>query len=143
MKKKQFSYCTMLVISLLFYTGCTSYSVFNQRSYEMATALKVDALELLNYASEPFSEHQDEIKLLKRNVEKAYQYAKGLPDNPETVKQWDILKNPNGFLLFGALNKWEAEGTLSPGFISSIQPQIEEAFDSIIELESGKRKPEN
>ncbi len=130
-----------LIISLIF-LSCSMISPFNQRAYEQATELKVEALSLMDKAVRPFSEYRSEVSLFRLNVEKAYEYAKGLPKNSFTAKQWEILKDPNRKLLGGFLKRWEEKSKLSEVFIQEAKTQVAEGFDTIIELESGKRKPE-
>lgn len=134
-------FATSLMI-LLVISACSMISPFNQRAYEQATELKVDALSLMDKAVRPFSEYRSEVDLFRLNIEKAYEYAKGLPKNNFTAKQWEILKDPNRRLLGGFLKRWEEKSKLSEVFIQEAKTQVTEGFDTIIELESGKRKPE-
>jgi hypothetical protein len=39
------------------------------------------------------------------------------------------------------IRRWEKEGKLSEGFVEEARNIISDGFDTIIELESGKRKP--
>ncbi len=136
---KCFAVC--IIISLIF-LSCSTISHFNQRAYEQATELKVEALALMDKAVRPFAEHRPEAEILRLNIEKAYEYAKGLPKNEITARQWEILKDPNRKLLGGFLKRWEEKSKLSEVFIREAKTQVAEGFDTIIELESGKRKPE-
>ena len=48
------------------------------------------------------------------------------------------MNDPDGFMLGGFLARWEAEDSLSHAFIVEAGSLIEEGFDAIIGLESGK-----
>lgn len=69
-------------------------------------------------------------------VKKAYEYAKDLPKNTLSTKQWEILKDPEG-LLGDFLERWKRDNTLTPVIISNSDDHVGKAFDMIIELESG------
>ncbi|MEI7234035.1 hypothetical protein WCT82_08925 [Pectobacterium carotovorum] len=106
--------------------------------------IKVDALALIDKATtEKFEENQSEVLLLKEQVEKAYEYAKGLPKNEIVTKQWEIIKNPSRNSLGGFLAYWERNKTLSKVFVTDMKGIISDGFDQVIELESGKVKPSN
>ena len=129
---------------LLLVVSCaSSISPFNQKAYEYATSLKVEALALMDQATEPFQDHQAEVQAFVTRVEKAYEYAKGLPKNEISTKQWQILKDPNRHLLGGFLKRWGEESTLSRAFVQEAQGLVADAFDTIIGLESGKIKPKS
>lgn len=136
---KYFAVC--VIISLIF-LSCSTISPFNQRAYEQATELKVEALALMDKAVLPFADYRSEAEAFRLNIEKAYEYAKGLPKNEITARQWEILKDPNHKLLGGFLKRWEEKSKLSEVFIREAKIQVTESFDTIIELESGKRSPE-
>ena len=74
-------------------------------------------------------------------VEKAYEYAKGLPKNEISTRQWQVLKDPERHLLGGFIKRWKVDDTLGEGYIQEKKKQVSEAFDYIIGLESGKIKP--
>jgi len=95
----------------------------------------------MDKATEPFSTHKQEVETLKLNVEKAYEYAKGRPKNEETTKQWAIIKDPSRNSLGGFLKRWENSQTLKKDFIEEAKGLVSDGFDTVIELESGKRKP--
>ena len=58
--------------------------------------------------------------------------------NEITVKMWDKLLDPQGALLGGFLLEWKEDGPLLPKYVRHKKEQIGEAFDTIIQLESGK-----
>ncbi len=92
-------------------------------------------------ATEPYAEHEQEAQALQLEVEKAYEFARGRPNNEISTKQWEILMDPGRNLLGGFLKRWKEESTLSAAFIVRAKDLVGDAFDTIIGLESGKIKP--
>lgn len=142
--RNQFS-VAILVILL---ASCTTIEPFNQKAYEQTTSLKVDALTTMDKATHPFSSERQSIESLKLNIEKAYEYAKGRPKNAEVVKQWIIIRDPSRNSLGGFIKRWKEQEInngkgLSPIFIQEAKGIVSDGFDEIIELESGKIKPNN
>lgn len=124
--------------------GCSpSISQFNARAYEQATALKVESLTLMEKATEPYAEHTSAVDALQQELEKAYEFARGRPNNEISAQQWKILIDPERDLLGGFFRNWKENSSLSDAFVREKQRQIGQAFDTIIELESGKRKPDD
>lgn len=127
---------------LLMLSNCGNMqAVFSERAYQQAVSLKVESLELMDQATGNYSNHQQQVEQLKTELQKAYQYAQGRPNNETTTRQWEILIDPERNLLGGFLARWEQEGTMSQVFIDENKKIIADAFDTIIELESGKMKP--
>ncbi|GLS03494.1 hypothetical protein GCM10007860_06380 [Chitiniphilus shinanonensis] len=135
--------CSRLVlcwaVSLL--VGCSSITPFSQKAYEQATSLKVEALAIMDKATEPYDSQRQAVDALKLNVEKAYEYSKGLPKNEITTKQWTIIKDPSRNSLGGFLKRWEEKKTLDGQFILQAKGLVSDGFDMVIGLESGKIKP--
>ena len=125
----------------LFLVGCAPVSEFNQLAYQQSVNLKTDALNLISKSNENYIDHQAEIDSLKLNVENAYQYSKTIPNNKETISQWEIIRDPNRSSLFGLLERWKSKTTLSDTFISQVKILIASDFNTIIEFENNKRKP--
>ncbi len=129
----------LLVVTFALATGaCSTISHYDQVAYEHAVNAKVDALALMNKATGSYEEHQKEIGSLITELDKAYEYDRGRPLNAITVSQWSILRDPDQNLLGGFLTTWKAKGALNPTFVAEKKTQIAEAFDQIIQLESGK-----
>lgn len=131
----------LLIISLITILGCASISQFDQYAYVQTTSLKVDALQVMDLAVDEFNDHADEVKMLKANLQKIYEYEKNRPKNEITLKMWDKLLDANGHLIGGFLKKWEEDSTLSEFFINEAKKTIGPAFDQIAQLESKKIKP--
>jgi hypothetical protein len=129
-----------LIASLLL-TSCSSVSVFSPEAYKQAVDLKVESLNLMSLATISYSDYEEDINYLKTELNKAYEFAKGRPDNEITTKQWEILIDENRNLLGGFLKRWEDEDTLSEMFVTEAKQLVSDAFDTIIGLESGKINP--
>ena len=127
----------------LFLVGCAPVSEFNQLAYQQSVTLKTDALNLISKSNENYIDHQAQIDSLKLNVENAYQYSKTIPNNKETISQWEIIRDPNRSSLFGLLERWKSKTTLSDTFISEVKLLIASDFNTIIDFENNKRKPLN
>jgi hypothetical protein len=131
---------SMLLASLLL-PGCKPLiAVYDQYAYTQVTSVKVDALNLIDKATDNFSEHAAEVEAVNVKIEKAYEYEKHRPKNGITVKMWEILKSADKNLYGGVIKRWKAESKLGRGFITEIKAQISEGFDLIAELESQKIK---
>jgi hypothetical protein len=129
----------VLVVSIL--AACSNLiAVYSQTAYEQATSIKAESLVLMSKATEPYSQHAQQVAALMLNVDKAYEYAKGRPRNEISTEQWAKMKDPNSNLLGGFLKRWQERGQLNPVFVKEAEAQIAKAFDQIIELESGKNK---
>ena len=121
--------------------SCSSISVFSPEAYKQAVDLKVESLNLMSSATMPFADYKEEVLYLTTELDKAFEFSKGRPDNEISTEQWEILIDQEGNLLGGFLKRWETEGTLSEMFISEMQLLVSDAFDAIIGLESGKIDP--
>lgn len=128
------------ISAALFLAGCTLIARYDQAAYEHATSAKVDTLALMSKATGSYADHEKEVEELVRQLDKAYEYDRGRQLNKLTVAQWDILRDPERNLVGGFLKMWKAKGSLSATFISEKKKQIADAFDQIIQLESGKPK---
>lgn len=133
-----FSFAFVLVLLSLY--ACSHISPYSQFAYQQATSLKVEALALMDKATEPYENHKKQVEELQTKIEKAYEYVKGQPKNELSARQWEILKDPERNLLGGFLKRWKKESTLSNVFIKEAKGLVADAFDTISGLESGKIK---
>lgn len=129
-----------LTLSLIIWS-CASISVFSPEAYKQAVELKVESLELMSFATMPYADYEEEVINLNTELDKAFEFSKGRPDNEISTEQWRILIDEEGNLLGGFLKRWETEGSLSEMFVSEMQILVSDAFDTIIGLESGKIDP--
>ncbi len=114
---------------------------FDPQAYNQAVSLKVDALLLMEDATEPYPQHEAEAKAMAVRLDKAFEYAQGKAKNTLSARQWQILKDPQHHLLGGFMVRWKKESTLGRTYIDDKKEQVGQAFDQIIGLESGKLKP--
>lgn len=132
---------SFLLSGILILNSCSFVPDLSEKAYSKAVRLKVQTLDLMDKATEGYSKHADEVDSLKKELSFAYEYAKGRPDNELITEKWDIMINPERNLIGGFLKIWKEDLILSPIFVSEAQVVIGKAFDTIIELESGKIKP--
>jgi hypothetical protein len=140
-KRNPFTAFRAILLGSLLLTACSSVSVFSPEAYKQAVDLKIESLNLMSAATEPYSDYEEEVAYLKTELEKAYEFAKGRPNNEISTKQWEILIDENRNLLGGFLKRWQDEDTLSEMFVTESQKLVSDAFDTIIGLESGKINP--
>jgi hypothetical protein len=128
---------------LLFILNCAPrIALYNETAYQNAVNLKVESLSLMENAIDSIGSHTIEISDLEMKINKAYQYVMWLPRNELTVKQWEILMKPDGGLLGEFLKRWKEETVLNRGYIDESKIQVDQAYNEIIKLETGKVKPQ-
>lgn len=131
-----------LLLPICLFLGCSpTISTFDQTAYAQVTSLKVDALDLMDKATENYTSHESEVKALQLNIDKAIEYDKHRPHNEITTQMWTLLNNPDGHLFGGFLVKWKKDGKCNAAYIVDKKKQISNSFDQIAELESKKIKP--
>jgi hypothetical protein len=140
-KRNQIIALHLFIISTILLTACSSISVYSPEAYKQAVDLKIESLNLMSSATMPFSDYEEDVAFLKTELSKAYEFAKGRPNNEISTKQWEILIDVNRNLLGGFLKRWENDETLSEMFVTEAQKLVSDAFDTIIGLESGKISP--
>jgi hypothetical protein len=133
----------VLIPLLVFANGCAVAPEYNAVAYKNATDLKVEALDLMSEGTNRYYTKVTEVKDLKENLEKAYEYANGLPNNQITSAMWLLIKSPDQPLLGGYLEFWRARGILSSEFVDEQKIQVAEAFDYLICLEANKKSISN
>jgi hypothetical protein len=139
-KGNQIANCTIISI-LLFTAGCKpTISLYDQYAYTQATSIKVDALNVMDLATDPYPSHLKEISDLNTEIQKMYEYDKNRPNNEKTTQQWSILIDSTGKLLGGFLTKWKAETKESAVYVREKKKEISLGFDQIIQLEIAKNK---
>lgn len=127
-----------LAVAVIF-TSCATISPFDQYAYTQTTSIKVDALNVMDAATESYSSHNAEIAVVKTEMQKMVEYEKHRPKNGITARMWDLMVNEKG--LFGDfLNLWKDQDKMSKAFINEAKIKIGENFDRIAELESKKIK---
>jgi hypothetical protein len=134
---KQITILTLLFISL-FLLGCVSTPPFDQAEYEKAINLKIDALSILENASRDFQLYQNEVSVIRKNMQFMFEYAKNKPNNEECITLWEKMNDPEGLFLGNILYEWKRRGKLNEAYAAGLSKIISDRFDDIIEL-LGKR----
>jgi hypothetical protein len=122
--------------------ACALITHYDPTSYQRATDLKAESLLLIEKAVDAPAARAAEIDALRLKLRQAYEYerGKGSP-NVITVKQWEILNDPDGALLGGFLKKWQTENKgQAQAFLDGVSKNVGAAFDQIIRLENSKVK---
>jgi hypothetical protein len=129
-----------LALALLLCACTPLISPYDHTAYQNATSLKAETLALADKAVEPFGKHEARVDTLLLQVEKAYEYSKGLPGNSVASTQWEIIKDPGGNLLGGLVATWKEQGRVSKTYASEKKGQLARAFDYVICLEMNKKQ---
>lgn len=130
-----------IVFVTLLATACSTVSVYSPEAYKQAVDLKIESLNLMSFATASYQDYQEEVDFLKTELKKAFEFAKGRPNNEISTQQWEILIDEDRNLLGGFLKRWKDENILSQMFVDEMQMIVSDAFDTIIGLESGKINP--
>jgi hypothetical protein len=129
----------LLVLAVAAALGaCSTIAHYNPIAYQNATSLKVECLAVVDKSTEPYADHKSEAEKLQSELDKAYEFAKGMPKNEVVTKMWAVIRDPAGHLAGGVLAKWKAEGKLSDVFAKEAGGQIAQGFDQLIALEGAK-----
>ncbi len=134
---------TLVLVSVLaLFTSCNAIktAIFDQYSYQQAISLKIESNELLENATQPFANHEEDASELLKEVAKMVEYEKNKENNNITYRMWELMGDEDKNLLAGLINRWETQGQLSEVFVQQATPQVQEAFDLIIKYESKKDK---
>ena len=129
-----------IVVAFIGLAACSTIGPFSQVAYQQATAIKAEAMTIMSNAADDYGVHATEVKALRLDVEKAYEYARGRPKNEVSTKQWEIIRDPNGHSLGGFLKRWEGQKTLNQAFVDEAKKVVADDLDQVIGLESGKDK---
>ena len=147
--KKRLLYSGIFTILLL--SACITAPVFNEAAYSELCELKVLSKSLLDTMLEESvkskADESDiavpdgkdgEIRALRMRIAVANEYARNRPDNDMQIKQFKLLMNEDGDLLYSLLAKWESDEYFSPFYVEKTIENIMELFDLMLALESGK-----
>ncbi len=137
--KSRFPHRLALYVCLLL-PACATISKFDQYSYTQATSLKVDALNVMNLATQPYNQYQLQVLTVQSDIDKIYEYEKNRPKNEISEKMWSVIKDTSGHLFGGFVKRWQQQGKLDSVFIQEARGLVGASFDQISQLESGKIK---
>jgi len=128
------------VVVLLGSCSALKTAPYDQYSFQKAVELKVEASNLMDKATTPFSEHEEEVEDLMLELEKMVVYEQNKPNNGISYEMWKLMANKDKNLLTGLLQRWEEQGQLGQVFLSEAKSQVIEAIDMIILYEGKKDK---
>ncbi|WP_309608545.1 hypothetical protein [Flavobacterium sp.] len=131
-----------ILISSLIIFSCQSVktALFDQYSYQQTTAIKVEASNVMDKATTPFSNNKEAVEKLLLDVDKLVEYEKNKPNNEITFAMWKILSDKEKNLLAGFFKRWEEKGSFSPVFLQEAKKQVTDALDLLIQYEVKKDK---
>lgn len=138
----KFRILTLLLIQIMILSCTPVIGPFSPTSYQNATTLKAETLALMDKATEPYDAHVKDADRLFVELNKAYEYDKGLMANNITTKQWEILIKKDGDLIGSFFSIWAKNkpNGLSPVFISEFRQLVSDSFDELICLEANKKE---
>ncbi|UOE46236.1 hypothetical protein MTO98_17695 [Mucilaginibacter sp. SMC90] len=127
---------------ILLATSCSTIGKYDQYAYTQTTSIKVDALNIMNLATDKYDNHLNDVNNVQSSITKMIEYKKNLPKNTISEKMWVLINDPNGGLFGGFVQRWQKNGTLDTTFIKEAQKLVGQSFDELSQLESGKIKPD-
>jgi len=132
---------TILLLSItLFSCNSLKTAVYDQYSYEQTVSIKVEAANLMDQASTPYTNHLKEIGELGLDIQKILEYEKNKPDNEITYAMWQLLADKDKNLLVGFFKRWQEKGQLNTVFVEEAKSQIMKAMDLLLQYEIKKDK---
>ena len=114
-------------------------SLYDHYTYTETIATKIQTLSVMDQSDEAYTLHESEVIALQNQLQKMLAYEEGKAKNDITVRMWRVLNNEEK-LIGSYLTLWKEKGTLNTVFINEAKPQIEEAFDILIDYEEKKDK---
>jgi hypothetical protein len=131
----------LLLLAVFLSASCSTISKFDQYAYTQATSIKVDALGLMDSATNDYQQYKGSVAGMLNSIDKIYEYEKNRPKNAISEKMWSMMRDSTGHLYGGFIRRWQKEGKLDQAFIQESKKIISKSFDQISQLESGKIKP--
>lgn len=128
--------CITFLVTMTFYS-CVS--LYDHYTYTETLQTKQEALSLVDRSDTPYKDSEDKIIDLKNEMAKMVEYERGKDKNELTLKMWELISSDD-HLMGSYLELWEEKGSLSPAFKNEAKPQIEKAFDLMIQFEEQKDK---
>jgi hypothetical protein len=130
-----------ITISSLFTSSCFwKKAQYDPLGEQYAVTVKEEALSLMEKAVNPFFQYKKAIYRLMTKVEYAFENARALKKNETITGIWNLLRDPRGNRLGKFMKKWEIEGQLDPTTIETYTKWVGKEFETICNLEEGKKK---
>ena len=132
----------LILISSIAIFSCQSAktALYDQYSYQQTTSIKVEASNVMDKATTPYSNNKEIVEKLLLDIDKLVEYEKNKPNNEITFAMWKILTDKEKNLLTGFFKRWEEKGSFSPVFLQEAKKQITDALDLLIQYEVKKDK---
>ena len=132
----------LILISSIAIFSCQSVktALYDQYSYQQTTAIKVEASNVMDKATTPYSNNKEIVEKLLLDIDKLVEYEKNKPNNEITFAMWKILTDKEKNLLTGFFKRWEEKGSFSPVFLQEAKKQVTDALDLLIKYEVKKDK---
>lgn len=132
----------LILISSFAIFSCQSVktALYDQYSYQQTTSIKVEASNIMDKATTPYSNNKEIVEKLLLDIDKLVEYEKNKPNNEITFAMWKILTDKEKNLLSGFFKRWEEKGSFSPVFLQEAKKQITDALDLLIQYEVKKDK---
>ena len=132
----------LILISSFVIFSCQSVktALYDQYSYQQTTFIKVEASNVMDKATTPFSNNKEIVEKLLLDIDKLVEYEKNKPNNEITFAMWKILTDKEKNLLTGFFKRWEEKGSFSPVFLQEAKKQVTGALDLLIQYEVKKDK---
>ncbi len=142
LNRKSFLKSGLLTILIITLAACNSLktAVFDQYSYQQAISIKIESLNLMDKAIEPYTNFEEEAEQLLLDLQKMVEYEKNKPDNEVSYAMWNVMANKDKNLLAGFFKRWKDKSQLSSIFIGEAKIQVAEALDLIVKYEAQKNK---
>lgn len=150
-KTKQF-YLAVLAAVLLSLAGCKSLiTTYDAYSYTQLASLKVEVVNMMQKATDDYSNHAAEVEAVSVKLQKAFEYDTHKPKNAVMAKMWQFLydallsEDMEGIAgrqhKKGFFSNWRESKMKSPVFVEEARKSIiAPMFDLLLELESKKLK---
>ena len=134
-----------ILIALFFsslFLSCNSLktAAYDQYSFQKSVEIKIDASNLIDKGTTPYTDHLKDIGELGLEIQKIIEYEKNKPNNEITYAMWQVLANKDKSLLVGFFKRWKEKKQLKPFFIKEAKKQIMDVMDLLIQYESKKDK---
>ena len=143
MKSSSFKYFVFILCVLLIgISGSCSLlrPKFDPDGLKNAETLKAEAALLMDKAVDFYSNHQEEVAQLMKEVEVAYEYSRTRKFNDRVIAKWDLLRDPTRDRLAGFMEVWKMQDKLDKEMIAEAKKWVMLEFDTLIELENAKKK---
>lgn len=127
-----------LFTAIISLTGCLNTAAYDPAAYNEIVSLKQETLTLMGKATEPYANHEADVRSLSEKLNTAFVNAQNRANNERSVSQWGILIDEDSNLVGGFLKRWKDQGTLSKLFISEAKDIVAQSYDTIATLEEGK-----